>query len=222
MLKKERFQGFSLIEVSISLLIMGIISAISISQLSVMQKMSASKKTQSNIDFVVNALGVYYARNSAWPALPYPSKMDCNIGRQSKSMKNSFGIIPFKSLGIMEKFAKDCNGRWLLYKMNSKLCRTIFASEDKSLGDMEFSSNIPSNELAFVIKVQNANNEEELSVEYDLKKLSHLSAKLLRLPMGFPLLCSSLFCENRESLNLIGIKILPELFPAICKTLTRI
>lgn len=164
MARKISFQGFSLIEVSISLLIVGIISAIGISQLRLMQKMYASQKTQSNIDFVVKALGAYCTSTAL--QLPFPSKIDSNIGNQSNSMKHSFGIIPFKSLGIMEKFAKDGNGRWLLYKMNPNFGKSVFESEDKSLGVKEFNSEIPEDRVAFIIKTKNAKNEDELSIWY--------------------------------------------------------
>ena len=162
MRKNIRFQGFSLIEVSISLLIVGIVSAIGISQLRLMQKMYAAQKTQSNIDFVIKALGAYCTSSSL--RLPFPSKMNSDIGYQSESMKNSFGIIPYKTLGIMEKFAKDGNGRWLLYKMNPNFCKAVFVAEDKSLGVPEFSSEIPDDRLAFIIKAKNAKNEDELSI----------------------------------------------------------
>ncbi len=164
MTRKVRLLGFSLIEVSISLLIVGIISAIGISQLRLMQRMYASQKTQSNIDFVVKALGAYCTSTAL--QLPFPSKIDSDIGNQSKSMKHSFGIIPFKTLGIMEKFAKDGHGRWLLYKMNPNFCKSIFTSEDKSLGVTEFSSEIPDDRIAFIIKAKNAKNEDELSIWY--------------------------------------------------------
>ena len=102
MRKNIRFQGFSLIEVSISLLIVGIVSAIGISQLRLMQKMYAAQKTQSNIDFVIKALGAYCTSSSL--RLPFPSKMNSDIGYQSESMKNSFGII----LQNESKFLQSC------------------------------------------------------------------------------------------------------------------
>ncbi len=168
--RRISFQGFSLIQVSISLLIVGIISAIGLSQLSLMQKVYAARKTKANIDFVINALGVYYITNKSFPLLPYPSKINSDIGHQNKSMKDSFGIIPFKSLGIMEKFAKDGNGRWLLYKMNPKF------------GEFAFSPDM-NRRFAFIIKSQNAKKEDEASIWYDLEKLNYLIAKLSHTPI---------------------------------------
>ena len=159
MLRKVRLQGFSLLEVSISLLIVGIISVISISQMTLMQKISASQKTRANIEFVAKVLGMYYFISKTQP-LPFPSEINSNIGYQSERMKNSFGIIPYKTLGIMEKFAKDGNGRWLLYKMNPNFD--------------EYSSTIRDDRLAFIIKAKNAKNEDEVSLGYDLQGLRDL------------------------------------------------
>ena len=161
-LRKVRLSGFSLIEVSISLIIIGIISTIGISQLRLMHKIHASQKTQANIDFVIKALGVYCTSKAL--RLPFPSKINANIGCQSEEMKNSFGIIPFKSLGIMEKFAKDGNGRWLLYKMNPNFGKTVFTSEDKNIGIADFNSDISGDRVAFIIKAKNAKNEDELTI----------------------------------------------------------
>ena len=164
---KTKIPGFSLIEVSISLIIIGIISSIGISQLRLMNKVYASQKTQTNIDFVVRALGAYCTCKAL--KLPYPSKMNANVGIQSEDMKHSFGIIPFKSLGIMEKFAKDGNGHWMLYKVNPNFGKVIFSSEDKSLGISDFSSELPNDRVAFIIKSKNSKNEDEVTVWYSEK-----------------------------------------------------
>lgn len=168
MLRRGCFQGFSLIQVSISLLIIGIISAIGLTQLSLIQKVYAVQKTQSNIDFIIKTLGLYCSINEQH--LPYPSKINSDIGHQSESMKDSFGIIPFKSLGIMEKFAKDGNGRWLLYKINPKFGKPKFVKpETKSSGRYD--------DLAFIIKSQNAKNEDETLISYNETTLLALVAK---------------------------------------------
>ncbi len=81
-------------------------------------------------------------------------------------MQNSFGLVPFKSLGIMEKFVKDGNGRWLLYKMNPNFGKTIFTAEDKTIGISDFNSDIPGDRVAFIIKVKNIKNEDEQTIWY--------------------------------------------------------
>lgn len=132
-----------------------------------MNKVYSSQKTQTNMDFVVRTLGAYCTCNAL--KLPYPSKINANIGVQSEDMKHSFGIIPFKSLGIMEKFAKDGNGHWMLYKMNPNFGKVIFSSEDKSLGVSEFSSELPNDRVAFIIKSKNSKNEDEITIWYSEK-----------------------------------------------------
>ena len=161
-IKKLYLSGFSLIEISISLIIIGIISTIGISQLRLMHKVYASQKTQANIDFVIKALGVYCTSKAL--QLPYPSRRNVDIGHQSEEMKNSFGIVPFKSLGIMEKFAKDGNGRWILYKVNPNFGKTVFSNEDRSIGVSDFNSDILGDRVAFIIKTKNTNNEDELTI----------------------------------------------------------
>lgn len=163
-LKIARFQAFSLIEVSISLIIIGIISSIGISQLRLMNKIYSSQKTHANIDFVVKALGVYCTGKVL--KLPYPSKINANIGIQSEDMKHSFGLIPFRTLGIMEKFAKDGNGHWLLYKMNPNFGKVTFSPEDRCLGVTDFDSELSDDRVAFIIKSKNHKNEDELTIWY--------------------------------------------------------
>ena len=167
MVKKTHLEGFSLIEISISLIILGIVSSIGISQLKLINKVLSHQKTQSNIDFVVKSLGVYCTYKAL--KVPFPSKINENIGYQNEDMKNSFGIIPFKSLGIMEKFAKDGNGRWILYKMNPDFGKLKFTSSDKSLGIKDFYSEIAGDRVAFIIKTKNVKNEDELTIWYSEK-----------------------------------------------------
>lgn len=164
-IRKVSFSAFSLIEVSISLLIIGILSGIWGNQLKMINKIQSSQKTQTNIDFTVKALAAYCIAEDF--KLPYPSKLNSDLGKQSESMKNSFGIIPFKSLGIMEKFAKDGNGRWLLYKMNPNFCN--LNSQNSNLDVKEFSSDIAGDKVAFIIKSQNSAGVDETTVWYSEK-----------------------------------------------------
>jgi prepilin-type N-terminal cleavage/methylation domain-containing protein len=148
MKKSNTLSGFSLIEVSIALIVIGIISAINIPQLIMMMKIYSQQKTLSNIDFVMKSLGVYYSSADRM-RLPFPSDMNKDIGLQNEKLKDSFGIIPFKTLGIMEQFAKDGNGRWLLYQMSHEKSK-------KSLGISDFDPKI--NDKVFVI-IKSLNTE---------------------------------------------------------------
>jgi prepilin-type N-terminal cleavage/methylation domain-containing protein len=165
-LLKQKLSGFSLIEISISLLIIGIISSIVIPQLKAILRLNNSQKTQTNIDFVIRAIGAYYLSTFK---LPWPSKIDTNLGEQSESIKQSFGIVPFKTLGIMEKFAKNGNGKWLLYRVNPLFGSSVSLLEQKNLGISEFSSSIPDDKVAIIIKSQSHKNEDELVIWYSEK-----------------------------------------------------
>ncbi|MDR1609777.1 MAG: type II secretion system GspH family protein [Holosporales bacterium] len=166
MAKKITLPGFSLIEVSISLLILGIISSIVMTQLNIFNKAYTSQKTQSNIDFVVKAIAAYCMSNDE--QLPFPSPISGNVGIQSESMKDTFGYVPFKTLGIMEKFSKSGNGKRLLYKMNPHFGKSSTAS-DITFGISEFHSDIKDDKVAIVIKSQDSDGKDEIVVWYGEK-----------------------------------------------------
>jgi hypothetical protein len=109
----ERFEitGFLLIEAAISLLIVGIVSSMCMIQLASFTAIDRMRRTQENCNVVINALGAYFIATDG--RLPDP------VGE----ITDGFGNVPFKSLGIMEKFSMDGNGRKLLYKVNSHLGR---------------------------------------------------------------------------------------------------
>lgn len=167
MKKKVRLSGFSLLEVSISLLIIGIVSSVSMTQLNTIRKLYSTQKTQANIEFVVKSLAAYYLSNEG--VLPYPSDVSQNIGNQSLNMKNSFGIVPFKTLGIMDRFAKNGNGKFLLYRVNPFFRKATSSVEQKNLGIKDFSSGIKDDKVAIIIKSQNAKNQDEIIIWYSEK-----------------------------------------------------
>ncbi|GHT88388.1 hypothetical protein FACS1894113_0710 [Alphaproteobacteria bacterium] len=160
---KANFPGFSLIEVSISLLIVGLISSICMNQLKAVLKLNAKQKTHSNIDFVVRSLGAYYMASAK---IPFPSSLTLDVGLQKESMKDSFGIVPFRTLGIMEKFAKNGYGKWLLYKMNPFYRLDNAERAKRNLGIDEFASEDKKDKVIFIIKSQNAKGEDELQIWY--------------------------------------------------------
>jgi prepilin-type N-terminal cleavage/methylation domain-containing protein len=165
--RKIALPGFSLIEVSISLLILGIISSVVMTQLNVFNKIYANQKTQSNIDFVVKAIAAYCISNDG--QLPYPSSTSGNVGIQNETMKDTYGYAPFKDLGVMEKYSKDGNGRALLYRMNPRFGKSALSPTDRTLGITEFHSDIKDDKVAIIIKSQNDDGKDEIVVWYGEK-----------------------------------------------------
>ncbi|MDR2598245.1 MAG: type II secretion system GspH family protein [Holosporales bacterium] len=165
--RKVFLPGFSLLEVSISLFIVGIISSIFITQFSATKKIHAAHKTMSNIEVILKSIGSYYAAKEG--LIPFPSAQDRNIGTQSGAMQNSFGLVPFKTLGIMERFAKDGNGRWLQYRMNPFFGKQAPSIQQKTLGIAEFAADSVDDKVAIIIKSQNSNGNDETVIWYSEK-----------------------------------------------------
>ena len=151
----KRIKGFALIEVSIALLVLGIISSISISQFATIKRMQAEMTTKSNVDFILKSLGAYYISKQG--LLPYPANNGLQVTGQQVNGKLDFGIIPYKSLGIMEKYAKDGYGNWLLYKLNPDIGKTTI--KNRNLGIQEFNSEMKNDRVAFIIKYTINKNE---------------------------------------------------------------
>ncbi|MDR2667378.1 MAG: type II secretion system GspH family protein [Holosporales bacterium] len=180
---KVNFQGFSLIEVSIALIVIGIIASTEMAQFNMFKKMYAVQKTQVNIEFVLRAIAAYCINSDG--KLPFPSNQASNIGIQDESMKNAFGFIPFKSLGIMEKFAKNGRGQWLLYKMNPFFGHVASSPQYKNLGVADFFSEIPGDKVAILIKEQNdGDNKGGIIVWYGEKSFiaNFMNNKIIREP----------------------------------------
>lgn len=179
---QRRLSAFSLIEVSISLLVLGIISAVSMSQLKVVHKLYSNQKTQQNIEFVVKSIAAYYIATEG--KLPYPSSKEINIGVQNESLKNSFGIVPFKSLGINESLAKNSKGKWLLYRMNPSFGLIAASEQQKSMGIKGFFPSIANDKVAIIIKSEGENSNDEHIVWYSERNFISIFANNKVTPMS--------------------------------------
>lgn len=155
---KRKISGFSLLEASISLIIVGIVSGVCISQIKTMILFRETQKTQVNIERIINSIGAYYSLATDGN-IPEPSDFTGNIGRKSSYMAGKYGIVPFKSLGIMEQFAKDGKGRWIKYKMNPFFNKNTTNPEYINLGVKDFESD-HKDKVAFIIKTEDENGKE--------------------------------------------------------------
>ncbi|MDR0552800.1 MAG: hypothetical protein LBG13_01770 [Holosporales bacterium] len=151
-IRKLWVSGFSLIEASISLLIVGIVSSVCISQLSVFMAVNRMQKTQANCEIIVKALGTYM-------------RVDCVLPPPVNVDSSGFGRVPFETVGIMESFAKDGNGNWILYKANPYFGRMTADPELINLGVREFSG-ASGDKVAFILKSVSSTNAELYKIWY--------------------------------------------------------
>ena len=157
---KQKIKGFALIEVSIALLILGIITSIMMSQFATIRRIKAEITTQQNIEYVLKSLGAYYMYTGG--ALPNPARINSPTGAQSIG-NTDFGLVPYKTLGIMSKYAKDGYGNWLLYKCNPEFGKPVDAFYlNRNMGIAEFDPYVPNDKVAIIIKYSSSsrNNKE--------------------------------------------------------------
>ncbi len=161
----KQLKGFALIEVSIALLILGIISSISINQFATLKRIQADMTTKNNIDHVLKSLGAYYIAKRG--ILPFPEKIGDRVtGRQTFDYRD-FGTVPYKTLGIMEKFVKDGYGNWLKYKVHPDFGVKIskyykLANKNLGISEDEFDSYVQNDKVAFIIKYTSNNQEHTI------------------------------------------------------------
>lgn len=151
-------EGFSLLEISISLIIIGIISSFCLSQIKIMKQTENINTIKQNINIIINSLGAYYFKATD-ASLPYPSDFHKNLGYQSENMKMSFGIVPYKNLGIMEGNVKDNRGYYIKYRLNPYFNNNskIYDREFINLGIKDFHSDY-NDKIAFILRITDEND----------------------------------------------------------------
>lgn len=111
----RRLSGFSLIEMSMVLLVVGIIASLTLPVLTTTLTLQRQKTTESNKEILFKALAVYVLTNDSLPRPSLPT-----LQGRSKP-RATVGIIPYQELGIPESMARDGYGNWFTYAINSNL-----------------------------------------------------------------------------------------------------
>ncbi len=131
--KNYKQPGFSLIEAAISLCIFGIVTATLLPLLASYGQNHKKKETEKTIEEALQSLAAYTLFNKRLPCPAQPNShgmaaVDCR-------MPGSFvGVLPFKTLGVPEKKAKDAYGRWLTYAVSPCLTSVELKSINQPKG----------------------------------------------------------------------------------------
>ncbi len=137
---KTKLKAFSLLEVSIVLIVFGMMSSLFVKSFSTFTRLQKNKITEQNIEKIYSALGIF-AANMGY--LPFPhvisnknicpvfgiestpiSDNDIILESESSAIKErQVGIVPFLTLGLDENDVKDGNGNYFTYSINIVLGR---------------------------------------------------------------------------------------------------
>lgn len=111
----KKLAAFSLIELSIVLLAIGVIGMYAVPALKQAQQTYKRAYVKKNQDLIVKSLA-YYA--DTYHCLP-PASTPQNAGEAIYNL--DYGIVPYKTLNLDEKLAKDSKGNWIMYAVNLEL-----------------------------------------------------------------------------------------------------
>lgn len=114
---KKGLPAFTLIEMSIVLIIVGIIAGFGLPALTNMLFQQKMNQTVKNQEVVLQALAAYVNANN-W--LPLPHKVPGET-------RHNVGLVPYKTLGLPESYAKDGFKNWMTYAVEKSLVSNINA-----------------------------------------------------------------------------------------------
>jgi len=125
--------GFSLVELSVVLVIMGVLLGLSLPLLSSQSQRAANVRTDAHRARLEEAIKSYWAHTNTLPC-PSPPQAQ-GISPKSCGGGNAVGVIPYKTLGIPEKTAKDGHRRYFTYAVESKLTKPpVDGDHSKTMG----------------------------------------------------------------------------------------
>lgn len=123
--KPEREAGFSLLELAIVLVILGIIGGLSLPLLTAQMNRAAYVKTRSHQDYVLSAIASFVEKNKRFPCPAEPLAIGDSYGVMQVQCRGqkAQGIVPFKTLGISEVYARDGFKRLMTYVVDQDLAK---------------------------------------------------------------------------------------------------
>jgi len=121
--KQSSQAGSSLLELAIVLVILGIIGGMSLPLLTGQLKRAAFVKTKANQEYALDAIAAFVERKGRFPCPADPQVTGAEYGRAQIACpgQKAQGILPFRTLGISESYAKDGFKRLMTYSVEPSL-----------------------------------------------------------------------------------------------------
>jgi type II secretory pathway pseudopilin PulG len=123
----KRLSAFTLIEIAIALIVMGTLTGLLIPLVTTSYRLTQQRTTETHKEQIFSALAAYVLRHFLLPA-----PADSSSGEAIENCRNDYsrcmGYVPYKTLGLPEKVAKDGYGRWFTYAVQPAL---VNRSENK-------------------------------------------------------------------------------------------
>lgn len=116
-------RGFTLIEVAISLIVFGIILGFGIPTIKSLYHYQKAQDTKERQNQLLAILAAYALKEKRLPCPSDPSNT-ANLGLAQTSCyqaSQAQGIVPYKTLGLSPKMAKDGHNNWFTYAVSPDL-----------------------------------------------------------------------------------------------------
>lgn len=121
--RSKKIPAFSLLEVALALIIMGIVATLTLPLLTSSQRFSRHKVTQTHTTQLFYVLAGYVLKYGMLPAPSLPTLEGRSIDYGDEMPKMNGGIIPYKELGLPEAVARDGYGNWFTYVVTPNLIK---------------------------------------------------------------------------------------------------
>jgi prepilin-type N-terminal cleavage/methylation domain-containing protein len=132
LMKNHARAGFSLIEVAIVLIIMGVMLGAAMPSILRYRQQACLRETKERQDMVTYAVAAYAVINNRLPCPADPAAQGDKKGKSvnpCQTVAHAIGIVPYHTLGLPENQAKDGFGRYMTYAVpidhngQGNLCR---------------------------------------------------------------------------------------------------
>lgn len=126
---RGRLEGFALIEIALALIILGLITSFILPLMNGYKVWQAQQKTENHHQQIIASLANYVLRTHR---LPCPALNQMENGKAQPHCRSGIGLVPYKTLGLSEKIAKDGQHQWFTYIVNPELTSIAIQSIDQN------------------------------------------------------------------------------------------